>query len=423
MKAEKYLRRHSEAEALSPVLQQAPQRFDYVLVLPFYDETIADLQRFTHLCARNNTLLILVLNQPQRIALCENNDAVLQWLQPQSNEDTLHWCHSDGASVLLIDRVRKPIADAEGVGLARKIGADCAFALITQGIVQSPWIFSTDADAYLPADYFAAPRHHAGSCAVIYPFQHVSSGDAQVDTATALYELRLHHYVKGLRRAGSPYAFHTLGSTLAIAHMHYAAAHGFPKRAGGEDFYLLNKLAKLAPVKSLSHPLIQLRARASHRVPFGTGPAVQKIADSEDPLQQPIFYDGDSFDVLGSWLQFFAVCADRLSDNDAAENWRDWLKQHVDAQNAELLLQVIDSAEFESTLRKAQRQCRDAVALRRYLHTWFDGFRTLKLLHALRDVGFPMRNFRECFGATNVNENELLAHVVTLNRQFRNGIP
>jgi len=402
MQAHKYLSRHAEPEAQSLALDDVFDfALDFALVLPCYDEERQDIERFANFCAHNNALLILVVNQPEAVEHCKRNDSALDWLKgtsPKTISQHVSLCHAEHASIMLVDRTRHRIPQAQGVGLARKIGADCAFALINQGIVKSPWIFTTDADACLPADYFAATAAHEECSAVIYPFEHVACGDAQIDAATTLYELRLHHYVGGLRRAKSPYAFHSLGSTLAINAAHYAAAHGFPKRAGGEDFYLLNKLVKLAPVKSLSQPILQLRARASHRVPFGTGPAVEKLAACADMRLQPQFYHDGSFDLLAIWLDFLNVCADELCRGTSAHHWREWLPAHTDTDNLALLLQTIDGDEFEATLGKAQRQCRDAVALQRYLNVWFDGFRTLKLLHALRDAAFPLRNFRECFG-------------------------
>ncbi len=65
----------------------------------------------------------------------------------------------------------------------------------------------------------------------------------------------------------------------------YAGVRGYPKRSAGEDFYLLNKICKLAPIKRLLEPTLTIQARPSSRVPFGTGPALQRIVRSlaEDP--------------------------------------------------------------------------------------------------------------------------------------------
>lgn len=421
MQTHKYMARHAEPEAQALASDVIDKTFEFALVLPCYDEDIQNIERIATFCGRYNALLILVVNQPEAVEHCERNEIVIEQRQSAASKSitaTINLCRG---SILLIDRTLQRIPTAQGVGLARKIGADCAYALIMRGIVTSPWIFCTDADAELPPDYFTAPAIHTGCSAVIYPFEHVACGDTNIDIATALYELRLHQYVAGLQRAGSPYAFHTLGSTLAINATHYAAAHGFPRRAGGEDFYLLNKLAKLAPVKSLQQPLLQLRSRASHRVPFGTGPAVTKLAGSTDMLMLPLFYHAEGFSVLKCWLDFFAVCARKLSDGGHIEQWRNWLQVHAGTENSELLLQLTDTHEFEKMLFKARRQCRDAQALQRYLHTWFDGFRTLKLLHVLRDKDFPLQSFQECFGVA--DGEALLTHIVSLNRQWRDGLP
>ena len=49
---------------------------------------------------------------------------------------------------------------------------------------------------------------------------------------------------------------------------------------------------------------------------------------------------------------------------------------------------------FEA-VRKAAAEAREPAALLRRLHTWFDAFRTLKLVHALRDEGFPSLPWRQ----------------------------
>ena len=84
-------------------------------------------------------------------------------------------------------------------------------------------------------------------------------------------------YVQALAVNGSAYAYPTLGSTISVHAQSYARVRGYPKRNAGEDFYLLNKLNKLHPVQVLQQPVIEVQARLSSRVTFGTGPALQKI--------------------------------------------------------------------------------------------------------------------------------------------------
>ena len=105
--------------------------------------------------------------------------------------------------------------------------------------------------------------------------------------------------------AGSPYAFHTIGSTMAVSAVHYAKVRGFPKREAGEDFYLLNKLAKVGSVLELDvgtdDGAIEIDSRRSDRVPFGTGAAVNKITGLADPVREFQFYDPEVFGLLKTW--------------------------------------------------------------------------------------------------------------------------
>ena len=84
--------------------------------------------------------------------------------------------------------------------------------------------------------------------AVSLPFTHRATEDPALSHATLIYELTMHHYVLHLQAIGSPYAFHTLGSSCVIHSHAYAAVRGMPLRNAAEDFYLLNKLAKVGPV-------------------------------------------------------------------------------------------------------------------------------------------------------------------------------
>ena len=132
---------------------------------------------------------------------------------------------------------------------SREGNYDEALALIAGGLVQNPWIRCTDADVEVPSDYFTAIAEiPADASAAIAPFVHVPEGDANQQEAMRLYDAYLQDYVDGLSRAGSSYAFHTIGSLISVQARHYAMVRGVPKRAAGEDFYLLNKLAKVGRV-------------------------------------------------------------------------------------------------------------------------------------------------------------------------------
>jgi hypothetical protein len=48
-----------------------------------------------------------------------------------------------------------------------------------------------------------------------------------------------------------------------------------------------------------------------------------------------------------------------------------------------------------AAMEEALRHRKDPTSLRRHAHTWFDGFRTLKLIHFLRDSLFPNLPWQE----------------------------
>ena len=136
-----------------------------------------------------------------------------------------------------------------GVGLARKTGCDLALQWMHEGAISGAvdlqYRCRCDAAARLLQQLEGITRE---AVAAVFPFLHVPGTAPAIDRATTLYELRLHQYVLGLEYAASPYAHHTLGSCLAVKADAYAQVRGFPKRAGAEDFYLLNKLAKLGAI-------------------------------------------------------------------------------------------------------------------------------------------------------------------------------
>jgi hypothetical protein len=247
---------------------------------------------------------------------------------------------------------------------------DLALALAERGKLASPWLFGTDADTTLPADYFERGR---GASAMLFPFRHGGDGADPVTAATLRYELSLRYHVLGLAAAGSPYAYQSVGSAVAVHAEAYAAVRGVPKREAGEDFYLLDKLAKLAPIVRVAGEPLAIRARRSERAPFGTGPGVSAILERGDVwVASP-----GAFARLGgvlAALDAFAV------DRDGAA-----LRATCVALALEAALGALG---FFAACEESSREV-GSGDLRRRLHTWLDARRTLRLLHAMRDLGAP----------------------------------
>ena len=352
---ERYLGRYGEPEA-----RQVPPlaaRYEHVLTVPCYDEPPECVGTVLG-CLDASALVILVVNAPSDADAEARRRTEAFWRALGGTDDEpFHFSQRRRQiDVLAVNRAapNRLIPRRQGVGLARKIAADMACALIAAGRIRSPWIHMTDADAELPADYFA--QMPAGPGCALYPFRH----EAPPELAHAMrrYELHLRYYVNRLCWAGSPYAFHTIGSTIAIHADTYAKVRGVPKRNAGEDFHLLNKAAKVAPIHRLSRPEIRLKARLSKRVPFGTGPALSRMTGDDHPLS----YAPESFSRLAEVIAHIDRGAP-LSDESAA------------------LLEELGYARFRT---QAQHQHRRPETLRKATHQWFDGLRTLRFIHLAR---------------------------------------
>ncbi|MCB0405577.1 MAG: hypothetical protein KDD51_12405, partial [Bdellovibrionales bacterium] len=164
---------------------------------------------------RGKTLCVLVLNGETEAA-AQTWDA-LSLTTLVTGPEPLSLCAiSKTLDVLCVNRTGDfAFPKKQGVGLARKIGCDIALRLFAENQLDASTVHTTDADVQVPLEYFEIPAVE-GVSAYLYPFRHRDLEGGR-DTAHDLYEGFLQYYVEGLRRAGSPYAFHTIGSTLAIS--------------------------------------------------------------------------------------------------------------------------------------------------------------------------------------------------------------
>ena len=387
---EQYLQRYAESEVTCPALTRM-RFYDAVLVVPVYRESTAFLDTLIQQTFQGvqHLLLIVVSNHPDDLpqdaratALSSHQNWLNRLSEPQWVEQNLSLHERAAVDTIVIDKTAvAALPRKQGVGLARKVGADVALRLWSLGKISIPWIFCTDADALLPLDYFsgAEPKDLTkGISALTYPFSHRGE-TPQLEKIIDIYDAKLRAYVAGLVAAGSPYAFHTIGSTIAINPQSYAEVRGFPKRSAGEDFYILNKLAKTGRVERPATGPISLDARLSDRVPFGTGPAMLKLKNENDPEAVAVFYHPMVF----SCLALFLTSMPSFASIPESEPYG----KHVNAA-----AQQVGIEQFQRHVEK-QRLVGDACQA--HFNIWFDAFRTLKFIHALRDMAYPSLSYRE----------------------------
>jgi hypothetical protein len=182
---------------------------------------------------------------------------------------------------------------------------------------------------------------------------------------------------------------------LAVRSTAYAQVRGFPRRLAGEDFYLANKLRKLGRVTALRGDAVLLSDRASRRTPFGTGAAVRRAraeAESGHPFRS---YHPLVFDQLGAWLGALdALCVDQSCDLEGEVERRIAAMAGGSANTQTLLGALRESGQIARARRTAEGTA-DPDRLRRQLREGFDALGSLKLIHSLRENGYPSLPLRQ----------------------------
>ncbi len=269
-----------------------------------------------------------------------------------------------------------------GVGLARKLGLDWGAAVLRESQSENGFLVCLDADTLVEPNYLAALREHfsrPGAWAAVLDYAHPLEGAPDEVCAIVCYEIFLRYHVLGLAHAKSPYAFHSIGSAMACTAQAYAAVAGMNQRQAGEDFYFLQQLAKTGRVDSINATTVYPSSRPSPRVPFGTGQRIRRhLARTQDEY---LLYDPASYEILGQWL---ALATAHL-DCDAQT-----LLAHA-AAIALPLRDFLDAQRFAEAWPKLLANSPDPAQRLLQFHRWFDGFRTLKAIHHLRDHGYPQR--------------------------------
>jgi hypothetical protein len=327
-------------------------------------------------------LILVVVNHREDAPLSEKSD----------NEHTLRRLATDDLSLEMLQLAWVNAASKGfelpskgGVGLARKIGFDLALPFLNYAQADPPLI-SLDADTLVRPDYLPALIRHFEKTRIpgaVIPFCHQPGSSPDQDGAIRRYELFLRAYVLGLSRAGSPYAFHTVGSAMACLAGSYARMGGMNLRVAGEDFYFLEHLAKTGGIAQVKGTVVYPSARASSRVPFGTGRSVSRLLGEEKGAV--LFYQTGCFQILRDWLTLVAQNLD-LEGEDI----------RVKAKGISVdLATYLDSIRFTAMWAKLKKNFRARSTLMSGFHGWFDGLKTMKLIHHLSAWLLP-RGEPEC---------------------------
>jgi cellulose synthase/poly-beta-1,6-N-acetylglucosamine synthase-like glycosyltransferase len=280
-----YLAKHLFAPI--QIMDEVATDLEMVIVIPCYNEPDI-LGVLSNLMAckpiEGSIEIIVVINSSER-----EEDDVLHfnantfWEIEQWKKDNL----KEGFKVFVLNFQGLPHKVA-GVGLARKLGMDEAVKRLEDAGNPNGIIVNLDADCRVRDDYLIAVSTHfihypKSNAASIY-FEHPLNGDLSNAEYEAVkkYELYMRYYVQGLRYAGYPYAYQTVGSSMVVRSLAYQQMGGMNKRKAGEDFYFLQKLMLAGNFSEINNTVVYPSPRISGRVPFGTGKSVDEIIKNKN---------------------------------------------------------------------------------------------------------------------------------------------
>jgi len=291
-------------------------------------------------------------------------------IQPSLDPDSLRLASVDASSP------GREIGPKMGVGEGRRIGLDLGLSVLTENAEDRGLLICLDADTVVEADYLCEVQKHfdtRDSWAAVVGYAHTLPTEVRRRAAIVFYELFLRYHELGLRSARSPYAFPTIGSTIAARCDAYVAAGGMNRRQAGEDFYFLQELAKTGGVGRVDSTTVHPSARSSDRVPFGTGATVGRHLSGAD--DGTTVYHPESYKILGAWLSMVGSGLDRGASEllGGAGGISPQLREFLELNR------------FEEIWPRLQQNAAHQEGLEAQFHRWFDAFKTLKLIHFLRD--------------------------------------
>jgi hypothetical protein len=384
--ADAYLARQGRV----PLIGEPPSpELRCIAVIPAYKEeqlhrTLFSLQN-QHVF--NGTAEIIVLiNAPEDApdSLVKSSESLVRECRMSFNSSIRDKIHVHILPLQLL-----PKKDA-GVGLARKIGMDEAASRFNLLNKPEGIIASCDADAIYESNYLMELDRHfienpATPACSIY-FEHTSGPEfpSEINSAIIQYELYLRYYLLGLRYAGHPHAYHTIGSSFAVRSDVYCRQGGMNKRKAGEDFYFLQKVIQLGHYSELNSVKVSLSPRPSDRVPFGTGAAVAKIITPGQGRWKT--YQPEAFFQL---RKFIELVNSEIPFNENA----------VEERSGHILSPLLDFLAV-SGFREAVSEIRSNTAgheafVKRFF-TWFNAFRVLKFMNFSHEEYFEKMDVSKC---------------------------
>lgn len=269
-----------------------------------------------------------------------------------------------------------------GAGLARKSGMDEAIRRFN--VLKRPdgVIVSLDADTLVEENYLVEIenhfRHNPEQVGATIAFAHQTEGlEGKHLEGIQLYEEYMNYYKTALDYTGYPWPMFTVGSAFAVKAEAYVKRGGMNRRQAGEDFYFLQNLAHFGHVGQITGTAVHPSARISDRVPFGTGPVLQKWMKGEEDLTQTY-----NFQAFADLKQFFRLQNKlfKISENEF-QHLMDNLPSSVKA--------FLNEGNFWLEIQDLNVNCSTLSAFQKRFFQKFNAFKILKFLNFSHGKYYP----------------------------------
>ncbi len=276
-----------------------------------------------------------------------------------------------------------------GAGLARKTGMDEAIRRFSAIEKENGIIVSLDADTLVDANYFVEIENHfkvnkkqVGAC---IQFQHrINEIENELHKeGMLLYEKYLHYYKNSLSFTGYPNAIHTVGSAFAVKADAYVKQGGMNRRQAGEDFYFLHKLSQLGKIGEINSTCVYPSARLSDRVPFGTGPALQKWMEGDKSLNNT--YAFKAFQDLKTLFEIIPVFFKLDIENCKKKS----------ESLSEPINQFLEEDGFYEALDEVKRNSSRFESFEKRFFQYFNAFKILKYLNFSHPTFYAFQDLME----------------------------
>lgn len=374
------------SEYLQPSL---PEQFvaDMAVVIPCYDEyelnfTLTDLTTCDP--PETNTMVVMVINSTVK----SNKEAVEQNRKTYREVQQFSQTFSTDRMLFVPVIVENLPKKHGGVGLARKIGMDLAVDYFHKTGNPKGILVSLDADCGVSKNYLRdiyRAFQDKKVCCSIHNFRHrVQNNDEILEKAIREYEGYLRYFEKALKFTGFPYYYHTIGSAFAVSADAYVRAGGMGRQQGGEDFYFLQKIFPMGKVAVLDDVFVYPMARFSERVPFGTGPALQKII--AEPNGRIKVYAMDAFVALKEFFDRIALFFEQPENEVEA----------LITQLHPSLHEFIRRNRMKTDIMDCKANCASIVSFRKRFFHHFNAFFIIKYLNFAHQGYFNSETLDTC---------------------------